>query len=490
MRWRLPVFLVLGLGAAGALAAGIRPVNRDAWLEDYHQLRDHMAVAYANLDWMIEEKRVDVVALDSATENAIRRAHTELEARKAIAAFLGAFGDGHVGFVSEPPRVVQAAMLRLDSWRGRPEGARPTRQWTGEQACDALGYSDRDTDWSVPFDDEAGYRELGTFGPMRAGVLAQGPDTIGLVRLSLFSPHHARGACLRAWGSVRETLYLGPCEEDCEQLLYDEVGEAMLVALREWLVKMKSAGARTVLVDLAGNGGGSEWVDAAVRMFARGPLRAPHATAVRHPHTAKWLRLQVAELDSAAQWPGLGAALRSNLEDARDRYAELAELATEECDREEIWRDPSIARECPGTLPPVMYTTGAVGWLPDSAFGGAPEAALLYAPARRHTRGGAWTGKVVILVDGRTASASEQFIATLRDNDKARVIGARTAGAGCGYANGGIPLTLRNSQLKVRMPNCARLRRDGTNEVFGIEPDRVVPIELAPVLEATRGVWQ
>jgi hypothetical protein len=37
--------------------------------------------------------------------------------------------------------------------------------------------------------------------------------------------------------------------------------------------------------------------------------------------------------------------------------------------------------------------------------------------------------------------------------------------------NGGIPLRLPHSGLQVRMPDCARLRTNGMNEVAGITPD-------------------
>ncbi|HET7692598.1 MAG TPA: hypothetical protein VFM44_05895, partial [Gemmatimonadota bacterium] len=40
--------------------------------------------------------------------------------------------------------------------------------------------------------------------------------------------------------------------------------------------------------------------------------------------------------------------------------------------------------------------------------------------------------------------------------------------------DGGLPLVLPNSGLEVWMPDCARFRIDGTNEIEGIEPD--VPI--------------
>lgn len=37
--------------------------------------------------------------------------------------------------------------------------------------------------------------------------------------------------------------------------------------------------------------------------------------------------------------------------------------------------------------------------------------------------------------------------------------------------HGGIDFRLPKSGLSVRLPDCARFRRDGTNERAGIEPD-------------------
>jgi C-terminal processing protease CtpA/Prc len=72
-------------------------------------------------------------------------------------------------------------------------------------------------------------------------------------------------------------------------------------------------------------------------------------------------------------------------------------------------------------------------------------------------------------------SAAELFAATLKDNDRATLIGAPTRGAGCGYTDGGISITLRHLGVQIKVPDCARLRASGENEVAGLVPDVLVP---------------
>lgn len=81
---------------------------------------------------------------------------------------------------------------------------------------------------------------------------------------------------------------------------------------------------------------------------------------------------------------------------------------------------------------------------------------------------------VFVLVNRLTASASELLAAVLQDNHAATVVGERTLGAGCGYTNGGIPLRLAHSGLKVAVPDCARFRLDGRDETEGVVPDRAL----------------
>ena len=87
---------------------------------------------------------------------------------------------------------------------------------------------------------------------------------------------------------------------------------------------------------------------------------------------------------------------------------------------------------------------------------------------------GVWRGPLIVLVDGGTGSAAEQFAAVLQDNKVAIVMGSPTVGAGCGHTDGGTPTTLKNSGGVLELPDCARFRADGSNEVTGVQPDVLV----------------
>jgi C-terminal processing protease CtpA/Prc len=92
---------------------------------------------------------------------------------------------------------------------------------------------------------------------------------------------------------------------------------------------------------------------------------------------------------------------------------------------------------------------------------------------------GAWNGPVYLLTDSATASAAEMFAARMHDSGIARTVGVRTLGLGCGSMVENAPFTLPHSHLSFRIPNCVRLRADGSDEVAGIAPD-------LPVLPAAK----
>jgi hypothetical protein len=106
---------------------------------------------------------------------------------------------------------------------------------------------------------------------------------------------------------------------------------------------------------------------------------------------------------------------------------------------------------------------------------GGPE---LFSPMEFPYDEGVWRDPLIVLVDRNTASAASEFAAVLQDNRAAIVMG-EAAGGGCGHTNGGTPTKLRNSGATLEVPDCARFRSDGSNEVMGIQPD--VAISFATV---------
>ena len=76
-----------------------------------------------------------------------------------------------------------------------------------------------------------------------------------------------------------------------------------------------------LIVDVTGNGGGSEWVDPVTRIFSALPLRAMRAATVRHPRSVAPTEARLAAVQVALGDPRVPAPSRPLLEEARDRLA-------------------------------------------------------------------------------------------------------------------------------------------------------------------------
>lgn len=94
---------------------------------------------------------------------------------------------------------------------------------------------------------------------------------------------------------------------------------------------------------------------------------------------------------------------------------------------------------------------------------------------------------MILLVDRNSASATEDFAAWVVDNERAELIGERTMGAGCGYISGGVAFEFDSLPIDVRIPNCSRYMRNGTNEIEGLLPDRIV--DWSDMQNATLEQW-
>lgn len=392
------VFRWIGIGllsiVLGLLGWDVATFDRGAWLRDFEALEGAMAKEYANLDWMVEHRGVDLAKLDRDTRASIGGAFSRVQAFLALRRFVRSFQDPHFKLTKGAARPSPAPS---------PSAAPPEAPSAPVASCTAAGYEARAVEYRFPFKKMPGFTAVHE-APFPAGVAGE----LGVIRIAQFGEDRYLSTCERVFtAGMDEAALRLAVRANLQQALQTAIG-----ALRD-------RGAKRLLVDLTGNGGGTEWVSEAVPLFTEKTLRRSEARIVAPT-----------------------------------------------CDRTPIWKGEKVC----------------------SIFGDPPEAATLEGK-------GVWKGPLFVLADRGTASASEDFVAWFKDNHAATVLGARTAGAGCGYVNDGGRFELREIGFEVRMPNCARFLADGTNEVEGIAPDIALPLDksdeekiqaLTAALTATR----
>jgi hypothetical protein len=225
-----------------------------------------------------------------------------------------------------------------------------------------------------------------------------------------------------------------------------------------------------LLVDIAGNGGGNDIAMVLAWMVGDPALRAPALSIVKEPARRKNLEEAAADLVAASQ----GAVG----DEARAVHKWLAVLqraqadAAQACDLSPLWsgRSPGCSQLISG-----FHAGGlAEGALPaewrDKAW-----AEMVSAPASFPEPRVRWHGPLVVLVDQKTASAAELFASMIQDGRRGIIVGAPSRGAGCGWWNmAREDLVLRHSGGRLAIPNCARFRADGRDEIDGVEPEVLV----------------
>ena len=232
---------------------------------------------------------------------------------------------------------------------------------------------------------------------------------------------------------------------------------------------LKAAGAQALLIDLTGNGGGSEWAEAAARMVTAIRLKSERLGFVRGEHWSKAFADDEAELRKAAK--DASEADAAFLDALADEVSRKQLESKRPCDPAPLWRGEHT--EC-SWLGSGFYASGLIDAADPLQLRGKPWARLVFNPMWFPYEEGVWRGPLLVLVDGNSWSAAEEFAALLQDNHAAAIVGAPTGGAGCGHTNGGTPTLLSHSGGQLEVPDCARLRADGSNEVEGIQPDVLV----------------
>jgi hypothetical protein len=292
---------------------------------------------------------------------------------------------------------------------------------------------------------------------------------ISILRIGLFSEHAFPELCHEAIQKlhVSETAN---CDDACENQIELVVANSLTVALANRAAELRAAGAAALLGDITRNGGGSDWVEAASRTLSSVPLRDSRLGFVKHPHWTENLRAELADLESDLKTHPEAQVV---LNDAVEKIKAAIEVTKEHCDTTAVWQTGKLS--CSMLVKDKLFVSGVLDYLKSGSFGGFESKTTLFHPLRYAYTEDTKRLPLYVLVDRDTWSSAEYFAAILQDNHAATIVGENPGGAGCGYTNGGIPVTLKNSGASVKMPDCVRFRSDGSNEVNGITPDLIVP---------------
>jgi len=460
----------LTMMAADATAAPAA-FDRRAWLDDYAALKQGLQQSYANLAWFASPQGGrDLPRLDRRTRRLLLSAGDDEEAAAAILAFVASFHDGHL-----------EALPRFEAGAPGVIVAPPRPEWDqlgAADGCAALGYAPvRPVAYSVPFDALAGSAQEsdGLSRVFRAGTVGlPSGGRLGIVRIPRFRPQDAPPAgCIGEWEAWRASGK--PLDTDA---LRDRIQDAWLRTLAAQLKRFQAEGVKAVLVDVGGNSGGNDSGDWSARLFTPREVHAPRMLLSADPSALPYFKEELDGLHQALRdHPQLGPGARQILERAAaDFERRKAGLPARHCDLSWVWRErrPWNPQGC-SRLIDGGHASGALDYLAPGAVDDAAAAASAFWGARVDALRGAWSGPVYVFVDGKTASSAELFSAELRDNGAARIVGTRSEGDGCGFIDSDAVVQLPHSGLRFHVPNCVRLRADGSDEVAGIAPDLPVP---------------
>ena len=414
------------------------------WLEDLTQAKGAFAAKYANLEWAQFDAQTPLSDLFSDTEARVKSAGSDADARAAFDRLARRLGDGHVRFDWATASSAESQDICVDyspSYAAAP------------LAGAATDYVALHTPQSAVFP---------------AGVIQAGGRRVGVIKIGMFGPHATPAYC-RAAAAALNIPQDKPCDDPCQDRLEHWASVRMTEDFAAQIEALKTAGADVLLVDIAGNGGGSEWAETAARMVTPIRIVAEPLGFVRGPHWTTRLGGLEAKLRDFAK--AASPEDRAELLKLADRAAAAKAVAQTPCDSAPLWMGSRLACSWLGGG---ISATGLLASADPQALRGKPWAPLVFEASEVPYREGVWKGPLIVLVDRGTGSASEEFAAELQDNHAALILGEATYGVGCGHTDGGTPTTLAHSGAVLELPDCARFRADGSNEVRGVLPDVLV----------------
>jgi hypothetical protein len=302
-------------------------------------MRSALTTRYANLPWLLTDRAFDLDGLFVRAENALRNARDDAAAMRVFDRIVERIDDGHVRI--EWPRPASSSAMPIPS--ASPVAITPAG------FCAARGYRGGSSATQIA-PALPGYTALWSGDVLPGGTFAAGEVRAGIIRIDQFEPRGSPSLCEEAVRSLRVPLDR-PCDEACNNAILTFAYRKLTATLEQRLRDLKASGATLLVVDITGNGGGSEWTEAAARMISAKPLTSARHGFVRGAH---WERLWS---DQADRLRAFAAKARGQERAALLGWAAKAQAAVAEAQRR---CPPTGDPNCPW-LGSVGFSTGLVG---------------------------------------------------------------------------------------------------------------------------------
>jgi hypothetical protein len=409
-----------------------------------------------NLEWSIEQRGLDLAELARQTEDALYAAGSDIAAREVLRGFLSHLGDGHISVI----------------WPDETE-ERPAL-WGTASICRGLGYVDEERPDGLPFA-AVGGRSLATpDSPVfPAYVLDLPGGKLGVLRIPSFHEWGFYRFCQQAVAEVGIPED-GECTEDCGAAIGRKASDLLTEAVGRQIEALKAEGIASLAVDVTQNGGGSLWLDPVARMLTGVKLKTSQLAFTRSPQWREALNANLQAVEADLANPIIGLGYRTVLTAAQAILKDAVAEAGIACDRMAIWENKTPG--CSIIAETRLHASGVLDYAEPGEYALLRSAGALFFSSLYTYDEGVWQGPLYVVLDEGSASAAEHFATLLKDNGAATLIGEPTFGAGCGWmAAGDMPIRLERTGGELHVPDCIWFRKDGSNEVAGIEPDIVVP---------------
>jgi hypothetical protein len=415
------------MGAALPGHAAAKAFNRQEWLADLLQVRQAFATKYANLEWAQLDSADRLSDLLDQTRDRINRATSDADSRAAFDRLTQRLGDGHVRFDWTQP---------ASPAPNSPGNVSPCRAFDASRAASPL------------MTHAQGYRPLQTpqSDIFPAGTLIVAGQKVRIIEIGLIGAGARPELCSQALAALRHSPDM-PCDDKCETRIEQLANARYTEAFAAQIVAIKTAGASALLVDVAGNGGGNEWADAAARMLTSKRLVSERMAFVRGEQWHRNLSALATRLRGYAVTET--GADRAMLEQFADQAQAKAMTAATPCASSALWlgRKPACAWLGRG-----FSVTGLLASADPDELRGKPWAQDVFTSMIFPYSEGVWSGPLMILIDRDTASSAEAFAAVLQDNQAALIVGTPSQCAGCGHTDGSEPSSCDIPERRLRFP--------------------------------------